>query len=284
MATEASNKYDPVDKVSSLQYVLYNTPYGSLSTMIADLKSIKEFQVKDDPYQQAIRDNQELHCEIYLTSDNLKCVCFDKSSGKNDTGFYYDNHYTKQRFYVANQEITGHEPIPDNEMTQNDIVDKLGKALEVYLKEFFGELTDFCVVTDQDKKVQFCYTSKVNSPLKYYNGYWLGKWTLSGANLSGRVETRAHNFESGNVHFHEYKDFDITVSNTSTPNDTCKSVIDSILLGEKKLGKRLAQYYEEEGPEVFKGLRRLLPFTMSKMDWDLHVQTVVAAIRTNETN
>ena len=35
MATEASNKYDPVDKVSSLQYVLYNTPYGSLSTMIA---------------------------------------------------------------------------------------------------------------------------------------------------------------------------------------------------------------------------------------------------------
>jgi len=54
---------------------------------------------------------------------------------------------------------------------------------------------------------------------------------------------------------------------------------------EKKIGQRLAEYYNtdtEVGSTVFKGLRRPLPFTKQKMDWDVSVQQVIASIRAND--
>ena len=34
MEANLEKKYDPVDQISSIQYILYNSPYGSLQSMI----------------------------------------------------------------------------------------------------------------------------------------------------------------------------------------------------------------------------------------------------------
>jgi capping protein alpha len=122
--------------------------------------------------------------------------------------------------------------------------------------------------------------------LKCSNGYWLGSWSFNGEILTGRVDTRAHIFENGHVHFHEFKESSTAITGKDT-KEKCMNMIQEIMNMENKIGLRLAEYYNtdtEIGSKVFKGLRRPLPFTRQPMDWDMSVQSVIASIRSNENN
>merc|ERR1719469_950056 len=216
MEATLEKKYDPVDQSTSIQYILYNSPYGSLQSMINDLEALKQFQIEDEKYQEAIRDNLELHCEV-LTMKNKddKCIAFSRGAGINDTGRYYDNHFLAKRYYYKSQEIVSVEDTPESEIYQKELISKLGAALKIYLDEFFGNTRDFNIISSPDK-IDFVYTAKTKNPANFYNGYWLGVWSFDGTNLKGKVDNRCHIFESGNVHFHEYKDFTATIEG-STP-------------------------------------------------------------------
>lgn len=88
-----------------------------------DVSTLKKFDIKEPCYQEAIRLNLESHCEILTAKDGPeKCIAYGTGGGQDDKGHYYDNHYTKKRFYVDNQEITSSEPLEDNQLPQQETV------------------------------------------------------------------------------------------------------------------------------------------------------------------
>lgn len=282
MSEPLEQMFSPTDTESSLQYLIYNAPYGSLKLMIDDLKALKSFNIEDEAYQLAVREHLEQHAEILRGNEDRSVVAFSKGHGTDETGSYYDNHLTKTRHYYKHQTLIASGSIPEEELHQQDVVQKLGKALETYLNEFFGPSRELCVISRNDSSVDFCYTAKTLNPSNLYNGYWLASWSFNGSKLVGRVTNRAHLYENGNCHFHEYKDFDVSIDGSDT-NAKLGKIMDSIMTGEKKLAKRLSQYYQEDGADAFKGLRRALPFSLEKMNWDHSIQMVMASIKTSES-
>ena len=230
-------KYEPVDEISSIQYVLYNSPYGAMQSMINDLSVLKQFPVEDEKYQAPIRENLEMHCEI-LTMKNSeeKVIAFNKALGSGENGHYYENHFTGKRYSYKNQEICSVEDLPQGEVKQQDMVTKLGQCLKIYLDEFFGNARDFNIIGN-DNSIDFVYTAKTKNQNNFYNGYWLGVWSFSGNMLKGRVDNRCHIFESGNVHFHEYKEHEEKIAGADV-NAKCQALVHEIMNVEKKIGVR----------------------------------------------
>lgn len=64
----------------------------------------------------------------------------------------------------------------------------------------------------------------------------------------------------------------------SSPKEFAEEVVTQVMGIERKLVKRLQQHFEEEVEECCKAVRLALPRTMSKIDWDINLNNVVAQL------
>merc|ERR1711953_1433876 len=87
----------------------------------------------------------------------------------------------------------------------------------------------------------------------YWNGRWRSQWTvaISGqqAEVSGVLKVQVHYYEDGNVQLVSSKDVKEAISSSS----------------EETTAKELIKLMEDT---TFKALRRQLPVTRTKIDWN----------------
>lgn len=90
-------------------------------------------------------------------------------------------------------------------------------------------------------------------------------------------------YENGNVFFNdERKGEKETKNSQEQSSELANEIVDFIMDLEHKFVKRLNQHYEEEGKEIFKSLRVMLPFTQSKMDWNINKLQVIKTLGEKE--
>uniref|UniRef100_A0A7S2PVZ7 F-actin-capping protein subunit alpha n=1 Tax=Skeletonema marinoi TaxID=267567 RepID=A0A7S2PVZ7_9STRA len=103
--------------------------------------------------------------------------------------------------------------------------------------------------------------------------------------ISGSVSITAHTFENGgNVQLHSNMSLDETSAEciTSTSNDNAdkqliwaKSIVKQVQAWEdKEVMDKLADMYERMNNEYLKSLRRVMPITRTKMDWNVMAHRV----------
>lgn len=113
------------------------------------------------------------------------------------------------------------------------------------------------------------YTSKnINLP-NCYTGEWLGKWKLHGESFHGTITVNSHYFESGNVQWHQTKNYELTVGSERS-SSTIGQIIKILERAETDLQGSINELYENEMPNYFmKSLRRVQPVTKAKMVWNM---------------
>jgi len=116
------------------------------------------------------------------------------------------------------------------------------------------------------------FTSDTLNPSNYYNGKWMTEYTIDYDNWSvvkGCVSVGVHYYEDGNVHMNNTRTFTlpITPSTTDDASTYASTVISTILKLETTHQQSLNTIFVNLS-ESFKGLRRALPITRSKMDWN----------------
>jgi len=86
----------------------------------------------------------------------------------------------------------------------------------------------------------------------------------------GRVLINVHYYENGNVQLSTTHNptFSFPPNPTLPPASTASKILASIELQEGEYQASLNDAYAEMGEKTFKGLRRALPLTRQKMDWD----------------
>ncbi|KAI9224727.1 F-actin-capping protein subunit alpha [Blastocladiella britannica] len=106
-------------------------------------------------------------------------------------------------------------------------------------------------------------SEKLNAS-NFWNAQWRSHWTWKEGKLHGDMSATVHYYEDGNVQLHNTHQEAIDVPADST----AEAVIKAIKKAESARHKALHSAYADMSEKVFRGLRRALPLTRTKLDWN----------------
>ncbi|KAJ7212196.1 F-actin-capping protein subunit alpha [Mycena pura] len=150
----------------------------------------------------------------------------------------------------------------------------LEKATISYLTAHFHDGVSF-VFTKNGTANQFIMQIVANkyNPSNYWSGRWRSEYhiDLNENTVQGKVLVNVHYYEQGNVQLSATHDVSITLPAavvTATPSAAAAKILAQIGNEEGRYETSLNDTYTEMGEKTFKSLRRALPLTRQKLDWD----------------
>ncbi|KAL6917810.1 hypothetical protein FSST1_009305 [Fusarium sambucinum] len=151
------------------------------------------------------------------------------------------------------------------EGTQVDLVKSILKSIGPYVEEHFANAAHGVYPIESDSKIAIVIVGNKYSPNNFWNGRWRSLYILdpsSGA-LEGSLKVDVHYYEDGNVRLLTNK---TVSSNISSVNGA--GIVREISTTEKKYQEELNKGFVSLSEGAFKGLRRQLPVTRQKIEWD----------------
>jgi len=107
-----------------------------------------------------------------------------------------------------------------------------------------------------------CLNSKLES---FWAGEWQSTWTLKDGGLSGNLKIRCHYFEMGNMHFNLSKCLDSVPCRDAA---NAKDIVAAIKAVEDEYQADLDDMYKDIQQTTLRRMRRAVPVTGQKFDWD----------------
>jgi capping protein alpha len=141
----------------------------------------------------------------------------------------------------------------------SDEVTALSKSMTAYVQEHFPNAA-FSVTPKDDEHVISLVGNKY-SPDNFWTGRWRSTYVVSKAQVKGEIQVDVHYYEDGNVRLLTRKEVDVEVSGAG-------AAVRAIAQAEKKYQEDLNRAFGVLGEGSFKELRRALPVTRSKINWD----------------
>ncbi|KAI7831025.1 hypothetical protein BX661DRAFT_180511 [Kickxella alabastrina] len=142
-------------------------------------------------------------------------------------------------------------------------------ALQTHLDQYVANhYTNGSVsVFAHEGAVVSCIVSNKFSPGNFWNGSWRAVWSFNPAmaQLNGSAKVRVHYFEDGNVQLDTQSDF---AGDIEAGRDVAKKVAKMIGQFEADFQQGINDGYRQLAERTFKGLRRTLPVTRNKIDWE----------------
>lgn len=253
------------DRIAILSEFLEGAPPGELADVVADLKSISSNDAgiisKLEPAFQ--RYNEEQFATVKLPGGSQKVIISAHSSLGD--GRYYDvessssfafDHKTQKASAVQSYAL---------ESKQSDLVKSALKSLGPYVSEHFPSAAHGVYPIEGDSKIAIIIVASKYSPNNFWNGRWRSVYTFDPASgsLEGSIKVDVHYYEDGNVRLLTDKPIAATISSGSGSD-----IAREIGINEKKYQEELNRGFTDLSEGAFKGLRRQLPVTRQKIEWD----------------
>ncbi|GAA5930490.1 Cap1p [Sporobolomyces koalae] len=104
------------------------------------------------------------------------------------------------------------------------------------------------------------------NPSNYWTGRWRSKYVVDHetGTLEGTAMINIHYYEQGNVQLSTT----LTSKSQLSPSPTPEQIVAAIKASEQSFSSSLSSTYSVLSDDTFKGLRRALPKTRSKIDWN----------------
>ena len=121
------------------------------------------------------------------------------------------------------------------------------------------------------------------------SGRWRSEYIVdtSAKSLEGKILVNVHYYEQGNVQLSTTHTVSLSLPPAISPSGGASAASKVLALIEAEEGKyqtSLSDAYAEMSEKTFKGLRRALPMTRSKLDWDRVLGYKLGAELTNSKN
>ncbi|MCJ1239700.1 F-actin-capping protein subunit alpha [Varicellaria rhodocarpa] len=145
------------------------------------------------------------------------------------------------------------------------LVTSLMKSLSSHGKEHYPASTYSVFPTSSDSKLALVLVANKYSPSNFWNGRWRSIYIYdpSSSTLTGTIHVDVHYYEDGNVRLSTTKPVNI-----SSVGSEARDIIRQIATAEKKYQEELNRGFNSLSEGAFKGLRRQLPVTRQKVEWE----------------
>ena len=142
----------------------------------------------------------------------------------------------------------------------------LAKSLGSHTSEHYPKSSHGVFPIEDDSQVALVTVANKYSPSNYWNGRWRSSYFYTPATgaITGAIKVDVHYYEDGNVRLLTNKD----VSLSAGANASAADVVRQIAAVEKKYQEDLNKAFASLSEGAFKSLRRQLPITRQKIEWE----------------
>ncbi|CAG8647262.1 14186_t:CDS:2, partial [Funneliformis caledonium] len=161
------------------------------------------------------------------------------------------------------------EPHPPDETTE-PLRSAVEAAFTDYVKDHYPNGVS-TVYSTEDETITIAIVDNKYNSLNFWNGRWRSTWVVKpeSGELKGSLKVNVHYYEDGNVQLNSNKDIEVSTSTTvENPSAAAAAYVRLIGKAENEYQTALNESYIELSENTFKSLRRALPLTRHKLDWD----------------
>ena len=180
-----------------------------------------------------------------------------------DNSRYYDTaSQTSFDFDHTTQKASNAQSHP-LESQHADIIRSIQKALSTASAEHFPTSTTGIFPTEIS--IAILLVANKYSPQNFWNGRWRSTYLLdtSSNSLTGTIQVDVHYYEDGNVRMSTEKKVEL-----SSVSGGADAVVREIAKAENKFQEELNRAFTALAEGSFKGLRRQLPVTRQRVEWE----------------
>jgi len=247
---------------------LLSAPPGEFMEVVTDVRALlpKESLINES----APRTFREYNTEQMVQVDSPKGhkVLITKYGEVSDGEYLDPKGGVVLRYDHIKQEVTGSRPIQSGDLESN--VESLRVAFEKEAFTYCAEHYPFGTTTvyGKDGKVIFCISSSRFNPHNFWNGRWRSVWTYHSGELVGHFKIVVHYYEDGNVQLNTNTTQTVNISASGSPDSIAQAALKAVAKAEQQFQESLDSSYRSMGDTTFKALRRALPITRTRIDWN----------------
>jgi hypothetical protein len=240
-------------------------PPGELADVIADIKALTietpNLASQLGPAFQKYNEEQFATVKLPGSSQHVIVSSHNSLGG----GKYYDvessssftfDHSTQKASAVQSHFL---------ESSHSDLVKSLLKSVGTHTKEHYPNASYGVYPIEGDSKIAILVVANKYSPNNFWNGRWRSLYIYSPteSSLTGSMKVDVHYYEDGNVRLLTNKNIYAAIQSASA-----SAIAREIAVSEKKYQEELNKGFNSLSEGAFKGLRRQLPITRQKIEWD----------------
>ncbi|KAL1304070.1 hypothetical protein AAFC00_000505 [Neodothiora populina] len=240
-------------------------PPGELSNVIADIKAltIDEPSLTDSLAPAFKKYNEEQFSTVKLPGSSQPVIVSEFNSLGD--GRYFDS--ASQSSFVFDHATQKASDVQSHvaESQHSDLVKSLIKSFEKHAEEHYPASAIGVYPIENDSAIALVLVANKYSPNNFWNGRWRSLYVYdpSSNSLTGSIKVDVHYYEDGNVRLLTTKPI-----KASSSSATASDVIRQVATVEKKYQEDLNRAFTQLNEGAFKGLRRQLPVTRQKVEWE----------------
>ncbi|CAI2173101.1 1580_t:CDS:2 [Funneliformis geosporum] len=260
------------DKLKIVSKFLLDSPPGEFNDVFNDVQVL---MADDAAFQDGIlgalreyNTEQFTIAKLPLSESEVIVSKFGQIKDKDDSYIDPKSHQAFSFDHIR-QIATVAEPYPPDENTE-PLRSAVEAAIEVYVKDHYPDGVSTVYSTEDDTITIVIVDNKYNSS-NFWNGRWRSTWVVKpeSGELKGSLKVNVHYYEDGNVQLNSDKEVEVSTSTTvENPSAAAAAYVRLIGKAENECQTALNESYIELSENTFKSLRRALPLTRKKLDWD----------------
>ncbi|KAL8715961.1 MAG: hypothetical protein Q9220_000628 [cf. Caloplaca sp. 1 TL-2023] len=250
-------------------------PPGELADVIAD---IKKLTVNEPKLLSSITPAFQKYNEEQLTNVKLPGSTKDaliSSYNSLGDGRYYDTE-SQRSFAFEHQTQKASDVQPYTlDSPHSDLISSLLKSLSTHAREHYPSATYTVCPSPDSSSITLLLVSNAYSPSNFWNGRWRCTYHFSPSSspptLTGTINIDVHYYEDGNVRLTTSKkvaEIGIEASPQLSPAALAAEVLRKVAGVEKAYQEEVGRGFGRLREGEFKGLRRMLPVTRMKVEWE----------------
>ncbi|KAJ3029233.1 UNVERIFIED_CONTAM: F-actin-capping protein [Siphonaria sp. JEL0065] len=260
---------DAAETLATIACFVSEAPPGELSDVLNDIRGLVN---NDELLQEGIAKpfaEYNVNSLLVLKTEGDGKLILSKHNQTEDGRFV--DLKSKQSFAVDHvaQTASDSQPYEFNAEIE-DHRNALESAIETYVQDHYPN-GDSAVFTGENKSLVIAIVNNKFSPTNFWNGRWISEWAvyLDSDVVKGELKAHVHYYEDGNVQLKTSKPVEGKLASIpSDPTEFASAVVKTILKAETDYQLALNVTYGQLSDTTFKSLRRALPITRTKLDWN----------------